>query len=120
MKVYTQLVALAFAVITGAKRAIELQPYAGRHPCFVTDTMLNLVAGACVLRFAVDENEDKGIGEGMSMIICAGIGTSERPAKPHGFCMLRVGQICGTRIRTHSVILVRYKRKSSTAPHDSV
>ncbi|CAL5223721.1 g6276 [Coccomyxa viridis] len=74
LKVYTQIGAVAYAVILGAKRAIELRAFAGRQVGFVTTTMLHLVAGASLLRFAVDQNEAQGLGDGISLLICAGIG----------------------------------------------
>ena len=82
LKVYTQIGAVAYAVILGAKRAIELRAFAGRQVGFVTTTMLHLVAGASLLRFAVDQNEAQGLGDGISLLICAGIGASECPALP--------------------------------------
>ena len=81
LKVYTQIGAVAFAVILGAKRAIELRGYAAGQAGFVTGTMLQLVAGASLLRFAVDKNEVHGLGDGIALLICAGIGASECPAQ---------------------------------------
>ncbi|CAK0739959.1 hypothetical protein CVIRNUC_001213 [Coccomyxa viridis] len=75
LKLYTQVGALGFAVVLGARRAAELRPYAGRRALFVTDTMLQLVAGAMVLRYAVDQNERAGLGDGIALLICAGIGS---------------------------------------------
>lgn len=77
LKLYTQVGALGFAVVLGARRAAELRPYAGRRALFVTDTMLQLVAGAMVLRYAVDQNERAGLGDGIALLICAGIGSRE-------------------------------------------
>ena len=81
LKLYTQIGALGFAVVMGARRAAELRPFAGRRTLFVTDTMLQLVAGAMVLRYAVDQNELAGLGDGIALLICAGIGSSE-PRQP--------------------------------------
>lgn len=77
LKVYTQIGALIFAFLAGAQRAIELQPWAGSRPLFVTATTLELVAGAMVLRWAVDQNELAGLGDGVTLLICAGFGSSE-------------------------------------------
>ena len=82
IKVYTQIGAVAYAIILGAKRAIELRAFAGRQAGFVTETMLQLVAGASLLRFAVDQNEAQGLGDGISLLICAGIGASKCFAQP--------------------------------------
>ena len=81
LKVYTQIGAVAYAVILGAKRAIELRGFAKGQAGFVTGTMLQLVAGASLLRFAVDQNDAHGLGDGIALLICAGIGASERPAQ---------------------------------------
>lgn len=86
LKVYTQIGAVAFAVILGARRAVELQGFAGGQAGFVTGTMLQLVAGASLLRFAVDQNEAQGLGDGISMLICAGIGASESATESHRMC----------------------------------
>ena len=76
LKVYTQIGALICAFVCGARRAVQLQPFAGSSPLFVTATTLELVAGAMVLRFAVDHNEVAGLGEGVALLICAGFGSS--------------------------------------------
>ena len=76
LKLYTQIGALGFAFLLGARRAVELRPFAGRRALFMTDTMLQLVAGAMVLRYAVDQNELAGLGDGIALLICAGIGSS--------------------------------------------
>ena len=83
LKLYTQIGALLFAFMLGARRAVELRPFAGRRALFMTDTMLQLVAGAMVLRYAVDQNELAGLGDGIALLICAGIGSSElHPPSP--------------------------------------
>ena len=76
LKLYTQIGALCFAFVLGVRRALELRPFAGSQPLFVTGTMLQLVAGAMVLRYAVDQNELAGLGDGIALLICAGIGSS--------------------------------------------
>lgn len=82
LKLYTQTGALFFAVILGAKRAIELAPFAASGDGFITGAMCQLVAGASLLRFAVDQNEHQGLGDGISLLICAGIGSRARPPLP--------------------------------------
>lgn len=104
MKVYTQIGAVAYAVILGAKRAIELRGFARGQAGFVTGTMLQLVAGASLLRYSVDQNDAQGLGEGISMLICAGIAASECPAKSHGLRVLPVGRLSRICIQMHSDI----------------
>ncbi len=77
IKLYTQIGAVVYAVILGAKRAIELRGFAAHQAGFVTSTMLQLVAGASLLRFAMDQNEAQGLGDGVSLLIGAGIGASK-------------------------------------------
>lgn len=72
IKMYTQLGSLVFAVVLGAKRAVELAPGQAARG-FVTRTMLTLVAGAMLLRFVADQNQDYGLGDGIALIICAGM-----------------------------------------------
>lgn len=72
IKMYTQLGSLAFAVVLGAKRAVELAPVEVAKG-FVTRTMLTLVAGAMLLRFVADQNQDYGLGDGIALIICGGM-----------------------------------------------
>ena len=85
LKLYTQVGALGFAFLLGGRRAVELRPYAGAQPLFVTGAMLTLVAGAMLLRYAVDQNELAGLGDGVALLICAGIGSSEpRHSTPLG------------------------------------
>ena len=98
LKVYTQIGAVAFAVVLGAKRAIQLQGFAADQAGFVTSTMLQLVAGASLLRFAMDQNEAQGLGDGISMLISAGIGASESAANSHRLhvCVLTHCQHRGT------------------------
>lgn len=80
IKVYTQIGALFFAIILGATRAIQLRAFARNQAGFVTGTMLHLVAGACLLRYAIEQNEHVGLGDGISLLICAGISSSELSA----------------------------------------
>ncbi|CAL8463377.1 g2911 [Coccomyxa elongata] len=73
IKMYTQIGSLLFAVVLGAKRAFELRPHATVASGFLTNTMVTLVAGAMLLRFVCDQNEDYGLGDGISLLICAGM-----------------------------------------------
>lgn len=78
IKVWTQTLAVAFAIVQGASRAIELRHCALREArTFVTETMVHLVAGAMLLHWAVDQNEAHGLGDGISLLICAGIAARE-------------------------------------------
>ena len=73
IKMYTQIGSLLFAIVLGAKRAVELRPHATVASGFLTQTMVTLVAGAMLLRFVCDQNEDHGLGDGISLLICAGM-----------------------------------------------
>ena len=73
IKMYTQVGSLLFAIFLGAKRAVELRPHAIVARGFLTHTMVTLVAGAMLLRFVCDQNEDHGLGDGISLLICAGM-----------------------------------------------
>lgn len=73
IKMYTQVGSLLFAIVLGAKRAVELRPHAIVARGFLTHTMVTLVAGAMLLRFVCDQNEDHGLGDGISLLICAGM-----------------------------------------------
>lgn len=103
---YTQIGSLLFAVVLGAKRAFELRPHATATSGFLTNTMVcaleilvvhgnetlnrgrnrffcavqvTLVAGAMLLRFVCDQNEDYGLGDGISLLICAGMAAGAAP-----------------------------------------
>ncbi len=78
IKVWTQTLAFAFAVVQGAHRAVELRHFALRQTRFVmTETIAHLIAGAMLLRWTVDQNEAYGLGDGISLLICAGIAARE-------------------------------------------
>lgn len=79
IKMYTQIGSLLFAVVLGAKRAVELRPHATIASGFLTNTMVTLVAGAMLLRFVCDQNEDYGLGDGISLLICAGMAAGAPP-----------------------------------------
>lgn len=68
---YTQIGSLLFAIVLGTKRAVELRPHATAASGFLTHTMAILVAGAMLLRFICDQNEDFGLGDGISLLICS-------------------------------------------------
>ena len=93
IKMYTQLGSLVFAVVLGAKRAVELAPVQAARG-FVTRTMLTLVAGAMLLRFVADQNQDYGLGDGIALIICAGMASGAlgpagvRPQGPFRLCAI--------------------------------
>ena len=73
IKMYTQIGSLAFAVLLGAKRGVELLPQAAQQRGFITGTMLTLVAGAMLMRFVADQNQDYGLGDGIALLICSGM-----------------------------------------------
>ena len=96
IKVWTQTLAVAFAVVQGANRAIELRHFALRQAgSVVTETMMHLVAGAMLLRWAVDQNSAHGMGDGISLLICAGIAARECCSVPHlPACLWHAGNCC--------------------------
>ena len=96
IKVWTQTLAVAFAVVQGANRAIELRHFALKQAgSVVTETMMHLVAGAMLLRWAVDQNSAHGMGDGISLLICAGIAARECCSVSHlPACLWHAGNCC--------------------------
>ena len=82
---YLQLGSLFFAVILGAKRAVELRRFALSQKGFVTGTMLSLAAGAVLIRFISDQNEEHGLGDGISLLICANFAAGALQGIPSNF-----------------------------------
>ena len=74
---YTQVLALVFAVLWGVNRAVKLLPAASEAKGFVTLCWLTLTAGAVLLRFLCDQNQEHGLGDGLSLLICTSMAMSE-------------------------------------------
>ncbi len=82
VSLYANYLALAFGLLLGAQRAIQLLPFAAARAGFVWSTMCTLAAGACLIGYAANQAEPHALGDGTSLLIIASIMSSARAGPP--------------------------------------
>jgi len=82
VSLYANYLALAFGLLLGAQRAIQLLPFAAARAGFVWSTMCTLAAGACLIGYAANQAEPHALGDGTSLLITASIMSRARAGAP--------------------------------------